>query len=135
MDNIISLFFEVSSEIRGILRKASAGPLSIIEMRGLEFLVENPDALQKDVAEFYGITTASASAFFKKMESRGLVERRRDQDDKRASVLRVTPAGLGACRKTREGLGEISRPFFQDLTRDDLEAFENILNKIKRNMG
>lgn len=131
MDHITHQFFEVSSRLRHALRKGVQGPLSVVEMRGLEFLIEQPEARQKELAAYWGITNASASAFVSKMETLGFLRRSRDPSDARAAILEVTPAGRTAVAKTGKSAGDVCRPYFERLSEQELERLGDILNKIR----
>ena len=130
MDQLSKKFFEVSSLLRQALRLTVDGPISIPEMRGLEFFVTNSDARQKDLAEYWGITNASTSAFISKMEKRGFIERSRDPNDKRASVLKVTPQGHEVIAQMRAATAKASAPFFAGLTGDEKKQLSQILDRL-----
>lgn len=131
MDRVTHQFFEVSSQLRHALRIGVRGPVSIIEMRGLEFLVNKPNARQKELATYWGITNASASAFVSKMETLGFIRRRPDPRDKRAAILEVTPEGRTAISQTGKLAGDVCRPFFERLSAQELEQLSHILKKIR----
>ncbi len=133
MDHIIHQFFEVSSQLRHALRrgiKEPGAPLSIIEMRGLEFLAREANPRQKELAAYWGITNASASAFVSKMEGLGFVQRRPDPNDKRAAILEVTPVGRTAIARTGKLASQVCRPLFEKLSEQELEQLGHILKKI-----
>ncbi len=131
MDHITHQFFEVSSRLRHALRTGVKGPLSVVEMRGLEFLVQQPEARQKELAAYWGITNASASAFVSKMEALGFVRRSPDPRDKRAAILKVTPKGKSAIAETGKSAGDVCRPYFARLSKEELEQLGRILDKIR----
>lgn len=131
MNHLSQKFFEVSSQLRQAIRSGVDGPISVIEMRGLEFFVDNSDARQKDLATYWGITNASTSAFVSKMEKLNYVERTRDPNDKRASVLKVTPQGHEAISQMRKAAADVSTPFFLSLTSTEKDQLNLILDKIQ----
>ncbi len=131
MSDLPAKFFNVSSQLREMLRRAVDGPLSLVEMRGLEFIAANPGARQKDLAAHWGITNASVSAFIAKMEKLGFIARARDPKDKRASVLKVTEAGQAAIARMQAAASAASEPFFAPLSADERVALEHILDKLK----
>ncbi|HHG89145.1 MAG TPA: MarR family transcriptional regulator, partial [Devosia sp.] len=120
-----------SSQLRHALRNGVQGPLSVVEMRGMEFLISRPAARQKELAAYWGITNASTSAFIAKMEKLGFIARHRDPDDGRSSVLEVTSSGRAAVAETGRRAGEVCRPYFERLSEQELEQLESILNKIR----
>ena len=131
MDRVTHRFFEVSSQLRHALRSGVHGPLSVVEMRGLEFLIEQPEARQKELAAYWGVTNASASAFVAKMETLGFIRRSRDPSDKRAAILGVTPEGRAAVAETGRSAGDVCRPYFERLSKEELEQLGRILEKIR----
>ncbi len=131
MDNLANQFFEISSLLRQELRAGITGPVSIIEMRGLEFFVANPGAQQKDLAAYWGITNASTSAFISKMEKLKFIEKSRDPNDRRASVLKITPQGSRVIAEMRKSAAEISIPFFANLTQSEQAQLSKILERLR----
>ena len=60
---------------------------------------------QREVQEILGIQTGSLSEILAKMENAGLIERERDETDRRRSIVRLTQAGrdrAGECRHDGE---------------------------------
>ena len=131
MSDLPAKFFNVSSQLREMLRQAVDGPLSLVEMRGLEFIAANPGARQKDLAAHWGITNASVSAFITKMEKLEFVQRSRDPNDKRASVLNVTASGKAAVARMQARASAASEPFFAPLSAQERATLERLLDKLK----
>ena len=72
----------------------------------LRVLVASEGARLTDLAALSGITPSAMTRILEKLEVRGLVERVRGaQDDGRAAMVRITPAG----RRTRKLLDELMR--------------------------
>lgn len=59
----------------------------------------------------------------------GLVERRADQDDGRASVLAATPAGLSLLEEQRRRMGISLARVVKDWDPDDLDRFVELLER------
>ena len=60
---------------------------------------------QRELQEILGIQTGSLSEILAKMESAGLIERERDETDRRRSIVRLTQTGrdrAGECRHDGE---------------------------------
>jgi DNA-binding MarR family transcriptional regulator len=68
-----------------------------------------PDRNQSDIGDALGIQRANFVGLVKRLESRGLLRRRADDDDKRALFLRLTKSGktlLGRVKKADAGLSK-----------------------------
>lgn len=59
----------------------------------LGFLVKNPGAIQRDLAEVSRTTPASVSSLLQGLERSGLIERRSDPHNERSKRVFATPAG------------------------------------------
>jgi len=59
----------------------------------LGYLVQNPGAIQRDIAEVSRTSAASVSSLLQGLERRGLIERRTESGNERSKRVFVTPAG------------------------------------------
>ncbi|WP_213816711.1 MarR family winged helix-turn-helix transcriptional regulator [Glaciihabitans sp. dw_435] len=59
----------------------------------LGYLVQNPGAIQRDIAEVSRTSAASVSSLLQGLERRGLVERRSEGGDERKKLVYATPTG------------------------------------------
>ena len=67
--------------------------LSHAQAFALGYLVQNPGAIQRDIAEVSRTTAASVSSLLQGLERSGLVERRSEEGDARSKRVYATPAG------------------------------------------
>ena len=59
----------------------------------LGYLVQNPGAIQRDIADVSRTSAASVSSLLQGLERRGLVERRTDAGNERTKLVYATAAG------------------------------------------
>jgi MarR family transcriptional repressor of mepA len=59
----------------------------------LGYLVQNPGAIQRDIAQMSRTSAASVSSLLQGLERRGLVERRTEDGNERSKRVYATPAG------------------------------------------
>jgi MarR family transcriptional repressor of mepA len=59
----------------------------------LGYLVQNPGAMQRDIAKVSRTSAASVSSLLQGLESRGLIERRNEDGDERSKRVYATTAG------------------------------------------
>ena len=93
-------------------------------------LREGPGLMARDVVRLTGLPKNSISRAVGGLERRGLVERARDEGDRRGLRLRATPGGTA--------LVEAALPFFEArqaamtaaLTPDERRAFDALLGKL-----
>jgi MarR family transcriptional repressor of mepA len=70
-----------------------ARELSFEQSFALGYLVQNPGAIQRDIAEITRTSAASVSSLLQGLERRGLVERRTEPGNERSKRVFATPAG------------------------------------------
>jgi len=86
----------------GILSEV-IGPadLTRVEYAALTNLDAEPGIDQRHLAERLGVDKASTSLLIDRLVRRGLIDRRVDEANRRAHVLRLTPEGLALRRRLR----------------------------------
>lgn len=105
------------------MRHWPSGPLSLVHLHVMTVLdAEGPQPMRA-LAESLDVSQASTTGIVDRMEQRGLVERHRDDEDRR--VIRVELTGTG--RRMVEGVaaerrGRLAR-LLEELTDDELEGF------------
>ncbi len=99
--------------------------------RILAILLERKSMTQKELMELLQIQPGSMSEILTKLEEKGLILRRRDEEDRRRSVLELTDAGTElALHQARYSEG---RPSFDVLTEDEQEELKGMLVKLLEN--
>ena len=105
------------------MRRWHSGPLSLIHLHVMSVLQADGSIPMRTLAESLGVSQASATGIVDRMEQRGLIERRRDIDDRR--VIRVELATGG--RELLAGMTADRRSkiatLLDDLTDDELDGF------------
>jgi len=96
--------------------------------RILAILLERKSMTQKELLEMLQIQPGSMSEILTKLEEKGLIMRRRDEEDRRRSVLELTEAGVElALYQKRYSEG---RPSFDVLTENEQEELKGMLTRL-----
>lgn len=75
------------------MRRWPSGPLSLVHLNVLMVLSEDGPVSMRTLAEALDVSQASATGIVDRMEQRGLVERQRDEDDRRVIRVALTDGG------------------------------------------
>lgn len=104
------------------LRRWPAGPLSLVHLNVLTLLDEEGPLPMRALADSLDVSRASTTGIVDRMEQRGLVERNRDEDDRRIVRVALTEAGrqliTGMATERRGRLSSL----LDELTNDELDA-------------
>jgi DNA-binding MarR family transcriptional regulator len=105
------------------MRRWPSGPLSLVHLHVLTVLEADGPVPMGALAESLDVSQASATGIVDRMEQRGLVERRRDDDDRRVIRVALADGGrevlTGAAEQRRERLGIL----LNELSDDELDGF------------
>jgi len=101
----------------------------------LRFVGRSPGISQRAVSEHVGVGSSRIVAVLDRLESRGLVERRRSRADRRSHELNLTDLG----RELLAEVGHLARQHEQDYTAtlepDEVEQLQNVLGRIASARG
>jgi DNA-binding MarR family transcriptional regulator len=85
----------------------------------LTLLRDHGAATQQALAEALRLDPSNLVGLLNDLESRGLVTRRRDPDDRRRHIVQLAPAGLTTLRAAERRLAEVENKVLGALTTDE----------------
>ncbi|MEV6495352.1 MarR family transcriptional regulator, partial [Actinoplanes sp. NPDC051633] len=100
------------------------------QFRALSVLMRDDPQRVSDLAEHLHIAPRSATEVIDHLERRGLVERRPDVADRRATLIALTDQGRAAGDDLRAARQAEAGRFFSTLDDDDRETLATILRKL-----
>lgn len=99
--------------------------LSLRQYRMLERLTARPHRTG-ELASFSGITQPTASAAISSLESRGLVNRRPDPDDRRATLIEISNRGESVLSIAKDRVLQRLTVVTAEMTAEDAEALAGL---------
>lgn len=123
------LFDELLLLRRVVISQFRNQKISLVKFIALVHIWDFGGGSIKDIAKLMNITMASASSLVKGMEKAGLVERALSPNDRRASIIKVSPSGKEILKKARE---HITQGTFEKLSQAEKETLLIIFKKIKK---
>lgn len=95
----------------------------------LRYVAEQPRVVS-DLAELLGITTAGTTGLVDRLCKQGLVDRYRDEADRRLVWVRITDAGRAALCEMNRFRSQVLRDRVSVLSAVQLETFTQLLEKV-----
>jgi MarR family transcriptional regulator, repressor for mepA len=107
-----------------------ARDLSQEQAFALGFLVQQPGAIQRDLAEITRTTPASVTSLLQGLERRGLVERRADPDNGRTKRVYATDAGAELIAGFGDAMADTDESILAPLDQRERDELLGLLRKV-----
>ncbi len=108
--------------------------LTLGQPKVLDFLKDHDGASQKDIAAGCLIEAGSLTSILNRMEERGLIERRILNGNRRTFHIFLTEEGRKGQKIVEEGFKDIENLAFQDISKEEMEAFMKTYESICKNL-
>ena len=89
---------------------------------------------QKEIARKLGVKPPSMTALLKKLEARGLVVRRQDEQDQRILWITLSEEGKHYIDRIKDAMKKMDDTMFQDILPEEKLLFRRILLQIRENL-
>lgn len=96
----------------------------------LGYLLRQPGAIQRDIAEVTRTSAASVSSLLQGLERRGLVERRAGAGNARTKRVYATPEGIALISGFEEAMYALDDSLLASLSDDERATLHALLRKI-----
>ena len=111
--------------------RVAGEPLDLrpVEFTILQLVHENAPVTPTQIAQALAITRPGVTVWLDRLEKRGLLERTRDESDRRAQNLHVTPKGEKLVGRALKELLEADRELLQHMTEGERRMLLELLHK------
>jgi MarR family transcriptional repressor of mepA len=96
----------------------------------LGYLVQNPGAMQRDIAKVSRTSAASVSSLLQGLETRGLIERHTEDGDERSKRVYATTAGSELIAGFDTAMAAAEETILAPLNRAERDTLHALLTKI-----
>ncbi|MFJ2618817.1 MarR family winged helix-turn-helix transcriptional regulator [Glutamicibacter sp. NPDC087344] len=96
----------------------------------LGYLVQNPGAIQRDIAMASRTTAASVTSLLKGLEARGLIERRSESGNERSKNVYATPEGAALISGFESAMLAVEESILAPLDETERTTLHELLSKI-----
>lgn len=95
---------------------------------------KDKDIFQKDIEEEFSIRRSTATIILKSMEKNNLITRNSVNYDARLRKIELTEKAIDINKNFRNIIDEFEEKIIQGLSKEELDTFFDILEKIKMNL-
>ncbi|WP_141431353.1 MarR family winged helix-turn-helix transcriptional regulator [Bacillus sp. 03113] len=104
--------------------------LTLEQFAVLKQLHKYGDLRPSELADCCGVNKSAMTAKIDRLYARGLVERIRDDNDRRSVYIKITEAGELIYLKGEERIESFVGSYLEELTQDEFETFLSLYEKI-----
>lgn len=115
---------------RHVQKQITAAGLFPGQPKILEFLLTHDGCSQKEIGLSCILDKSSVTSLLKRMEKAGLVYKKQDAHDQRASHIYLTSTGKEKARWVQQTLQAVDQYSLQDISPEDQQTFMKIFQKI-----
>lgn len=119
---------------RQIMVQAQQEGLTAGQPKILEYLLEHEGTDQCGIARHCEIEAATVGSILSRMETAGLIERRRREDNRRSLCVYLTQSGRAAANRVIEIFAEAERRAFLHCDEESKAQLAEILEKLYENL-
>lgn len=99
------------------------------------FLTHSKDApCARDLENFFGLSHPTVSGLLSRMESKGFIEIRPDQQDRRVKRIFLLEKGMACSRQIQQCIEESNRQMIQGFSEEEAELLRSLLRRAVDNM-
>ena len=118
-------------DFQGALKRWHQGTLSLIHLNVLMVLRFRGPQTMSHLAETLDVSVASATGIIDRMEHKGVIERRRNDDDRRVVEVHVTDQGLAVFSQIQAERQARMSEMLSTVAESDLEALLRGLRAVR----
>ncbi len=126
-------FIAVMRLVRSASSRAEVAGLSNARYELLHVLIHDGPTRMGTVAERLGVSPRTVTPMVDALERARLLRRVPDPTDRRAQLLKLTPAGVALMRRAHEARVALVARVFDGLDRSDRATLAGLLDKIRAN--
>ena len=101
----------------------------------LNYILNNPDSTQKEIADFLGVSPPSVATSVKRMEKSGLLMRVADKSDARRNNLQITEKGIELLQFAHTAFDEIDAVSLKAFTDEELDMLISFIERMNANLS
>lgn len=130
LEKLIARKFLICNEIKDY------HPIAPTQFQIIDYMMKNniDEVYQKDLENILKLRRATVSGVLQTMERNGLISRQVDSEDTRTKKIILQISAKEMFNKKKKKIKKIEQVITKDISKEDLEVFSKVLNKMKNNI-
>ncbi|CAM4346342.1 MarR family transcriptional regulator [Paenibacillus phoenicis] len=135
IERYMAAFFEVSKRLNGQIRDMIQEDITMEQFQILKYISSRGRCTSTELADAFGVGKSSITAMITRMVDKGLLQRTRDQDDRRVVYLTMTEQGQRNYDIVQDQIISTVSKYLVHFEADEVEGFISAFERLARLVG
>lgn len=130
VDHYINLSFSVNKIAEGLVKEQISSDLTNDQHYTLRYINKVETCTSSELAEVFDVKKSAITAIITRMWEKGLIQRTRDENDRRVVYLTMTDKGRELFQETEEKIQDLVESFITRFDQSEIAQFLNTYEKL-----
>lgn len=130
IERYMAAYFTVTKRLHGEIREVLQDDLTMDQFQIIDYIVTRGNVTSTELAESFAVGKSSITAIITRLADKGILERTRDEDDRRVVYLSLTDRGLDNYKKAQAKIMETVSTYLVHFGQDEVEGFIRVFEKL-----
>lgn len=132
VDRYIAVQFSVSKKAETLVKEQIGSDLTSDQHYTLRYIYQIESCTSSELAEVFEVKKSAITAIITRLWEKGLIQRTRDENDRRVVYLTLTDKGNELYLKTEERIHKLVESFITKFDQSEIEQFINTYEKLNQ---
>lgn len=130
IDRYVSVSFDVNKKAESLIKGQIEEDLTVDQHYIIRYIQNSKECTSSELAEAFDVNKSAITAIINRLADRGLIERTRDEKDRRVVYLTLSDKGIDLHHKTQEKIHLLVESFITQFDESEITAFINTYEKL-----
>ena len=130
IDRYVSVSFEVNKKAESLIKSQIEEDITIDQHYIIRYIQNSNECTSSELAEAFEDNKSAITAIINRLADRGLIERTRDENDRRVVYLTLSEKGKDMSRKTQEKVHLLVESLITQFDEMEITNFINTYEKL-----
>ncbi|MBI0577625.1 MarR family transcriptional regulator [Neobacillus cucumis] len=132
VDRYITLSFSVNKKGESLVKEQISSDLTSDQHYMLRYINKAGTCTSSELAEVFEVKKSAITAIINRMWEKGLIQRTRDENDRRVVYLTLTEKGIDLFEQTEDRIYKLVESLITQFDETEIKQFLNTYEKINR---
>ncbi|WP_410769317.1 MarR family winged helix-turn-helix transcriptional regulator [Fontibacillus sp. BL9] len=130
IERYMAAYFTVTKRMHGELREVLQDEMTMDQFQIIDYIVMHGKVTSTELSETFVVGKSSITAIITRLVDKGILERARDEDDRRVVYLSLTERGMSHYKKAQAKIMETLSTYLVHFGAEEVEGFLGVFEKL-----